>query len=655
MTSLRIRWAGGEATYVPGDTVRIGRDPQSDVLCDNTNVSRQHAEVTYSGAVWKLRDVGSAQGTWRDGRRVDAVDVRGTVQVTLGKEGRGEVLTLDAAAADVAGFVQPTEIPGLAGVEPTRIVGAAGAGGSADGTVIVGAGAAAHRPGGPLRADAVVGDTVVTGDVLNVECAGRSYSFSPGRDITIGRGDDCDVVSSNPTVSRLHSRLVHDGSGWMLRDAGSSGGTFVDGRRVSEQRVSGSVAVWLGDPATGERLVLVASGPNAVKSSGSRPWWRAVPVLIGAAIIGAVVLGFLVMQLVGGGNGTPMNVDQLGRATVRLVSGDRVGSGTIIDAERGLILTNAHVVAPDAPGSAVRDTAFDFELDSTPRQVQVDIAPALGKAAEPRYIAEIVVVDGYADLAVLRITKTIGGQIIEPGSGDLEGLESVSIGDSSTVSVGDRIRVFGYPTAAQTSSVTLTEGSVSSLVQDERMRSSRAMLNISAAISPGNSGGLAVDESGDLIGVPSLIRDDTVPSMRPSQYAVALIEAARTGEPYVSPWYRTLTTEEITDIGIVDPGRGVGAEFECATGQLQSVDRGGVGVAFDFEGFGVDEHQDLLVVVYSGDTEIGVWTSDSEYPLRWKAESGCVTITVPVDSDAPIDPATLNVLIGLGPTYDTTP
>jgi pSer/pThr/pTyr-binding forkhead associated (FHA) protein len=654
MTTLRIRWAGGEATYTAGDTVRIGRDPHSDVLCDNTNVSRQHAEVVFSGSVWKLRDVGSAQGTWRDGRRVDAVDIRGTVQVSLGKEGRGEVLSLEAAAADSGNWVQPTEVPGMAPIEPTRIVGAGSAGGVAEGTVIVGAGSPAHRPGGPLRADAVVGATVVTGDVLNLECAGRSYSFTPGRDIRIGRDDDCDVVSSNPTVSRLHARLTHDGSGWTLRDDGSSGGTYVDGKRVTEQRVSGSLAAWLGDPSTGERLVLVASGPNAVATKRSRPLWKSVPILVVAGLLGAIVLGFVATQLVGRDGGS-RSVDELGRATVRLVSGDRVGSGTIIDAEQGLILTNAHVVAPDAPGSAVRDVAFDFELDPTPRVVEVQIAPALGKAAEPRYIAEVVVVDGYADLAVLKITKSIAGQLIEPGSGDLDGLVEVSIGDSSSVSVGDRIRVFGYPAAAQTSSVTLTEGSVSSPVQDERMRSSRAMLNISAGISPGNSGGLAVDEDGDLIGIPSLIRDDTVPSMRPSEFAVALLDAARSGEAYVSPWHRNLTTEEISNVRIVNPGGDVGAEFECATGQLESVDRGGVGVSFNFEGFTVDAHQDMLFVVRSGDSEIGSWSLNLDYPVRWETEEGCATVTVPVESDNPIDVSTLEVLIGLGPKYDTTP
>jgi len=655
MTDLRIRWAGGEITASPGTTVRIGREPSADIHPDNPNVSRQHAEVVHSGGGWVLRDVGSAQGTWRNGQRVDSVEVRGTVQVTLGTEGRGEVITLEAAAAP--GAVAPTELPGYGGgVQPTVVVGDAPAsapragGGPAD-TVVVGAGAGAggaNRPGGALRADAVAGATVVTGDTLNLECAGRSYSFAPGRDVTIGRDDSCDVVSTNPTVSRVHARLTHDGSGWTLVDSGSSGGTFVDGRKVDEHKISGSVAAWLGDTATGERVVMVASGPTATSRSRSS---RTAILIVAACVAVVAVVGVLFVML-SGDDSAPSN-DTMGRATVRLIAGDVVGSGTIIDAEEGLILTNAHVVDRGAPGTAIRQVRFDFELDSSPREIEVDVAPALGKTAEPRFIAEVEAVDGYLDLAVIRITKTIGGQLIEPEAGDLDDLVEVDVGNSDDVSPGDQIKVFGYPTAAQTASVTLTEGSVSGLVQDDRLGSNRAMMNITAAVSPGNSGGLAVDSDGKLIGIPSIIRDDTVPSMRPSSFAEDLIDAVREGEDYVSPWFRPLTDEQISDLRLVQPGAQTGIEFDCGGNPLQAVEGSAIGLAFEYEGFTAGEHQDMFVLLMNGDTTVGLRTLNIDYPVSWAAEDGCATITVPIDVEAPIDPAALTVLVGIGPDYDT--
>jgi pSer/pThr/pTyr-binding forkhead associated (FHA) protein len=656
MDTLRIRWNGGESTFEPGTTVRVGRDAGSQIQSNNTNVSRRHVEVTHTPSGWVLRDVGSAQGTWRDGRQIDTVDVRGTIQVTLGREGRGEVLTLEAAAAPPR-FAEATELPGQSPVTgPTQIVGmpppaaASAAGIAGAGTVVVGA-ATPNRPGGALRADAIAGATVVTGNTLSVECAGQSYTFNPGQDVSIGRDAQCDVVSNNPTVSRRHARITYDGSEWILRDEGSASGTFVGRERITERKLAGSVAAWLGDETTGERLVMVASGTNPDKpkrKSGVMP----IVVGVGAVIALIALVGFLVTR--GGDDPGPDN-NQLARATVFLIAGDFVGSGTIIDAKEGLILTNAHVAEPDAPGAAVRQVKFDDELPPAPKEIVVWVAPGLDQAAEPGFKAKVVAVDGYLDLAVLKITESAGGQLVEPGSPALAKLEEVKIGDSSKVKSGDALRVFGYPVAAESSAVTLTEGVVSSPVKDERIGSNAAMLNITAAISGGNSGGLAANSAGELVGIPSIIRDEKVPSMRPSAFALPLINAARKGEDYESSLYHPLTSEKIADQQLVAPGNAAGISFDCTTGAFAGTDAGGVGLMFNYEGFKAGEHQDLLAVALSGDNEIGSVSLNPDYPLKWASDSGCATVTIPIDVTKITDPtATITFKVGLGPTYKTT-
>lgn len=656
MDELHIRWTGGSAEFQPGTTVRIGRDPGADIQPQNTNVSRQHAEVSHGLSGWVLRDVGSAQGTWRDGRQVESVDVRGTVRVTLGREGRGEVITLEAAAVPRGGPAA-TEIAGVGGAGGhTQVVDRPGSGEPAtgDGTVVVGQ--PPHRPGGALQAKAVAGATVVTGDSLNLECAGQSFSFLPGRPVTIGRDQSCDVVSSNPTVSRQHATLFHDGTGWVLRDDGSSGGTYVGGKRIGEHRLAGSTAVWLGDANTGERLVVVASGTStAGKPSSGRRW----PLLLGvgvAVLALIVVAGLLVGRTLGGGSAR--SDDDLGRATVRLAAGDLSGTGTVVDADQGLILTNAHVVAPDAVGTGVRDALLERQLLRSADDVLVLVAPALGQAAEPAYVAEVVAVDAYLDLAVIQITETIGGRFIRPGSDDLASLVDVPIGDSSQMRSGDEIRVFGYPSAAQTPSVTVTEGIVSGPVTDRRMGENEAMLNITANISPGNSGGLAVNDEGELIGIPTLIRDDAVPSMRPSRFAIDLIEAARSGEEYESQYITPLTSEEVSNVGLVAPDVREGIVFDCETGahDVSNAARfGAVGVAFDFEGFESGRHQDMIVLVYAdngGQVDlIGLTELHSSYPVRWE-ESGCATITIPIDTTDVGDGTIIRYAVGLGPNYE---
>jgi hypothetical protein len=54
-----------------------------------------------------------------------------------------------------------------------------------------------------------------------------------GVPVTIGRGEDADVVIPDPAVSRLHAEIRPDGDGYIILDRGSSNGTFVNGVAIS--------------------------------------------------------------------------------------------------------------------------------------------------------------------------------------------------------------------------------------------------------------------------------------------------------------------------------------------------------------------------------------------------------------------------------------
>lgn len=74
--------------------------------------------------------------------------------------------------------------------------------------------------------------------------------FRPGRELllsraetTVGRAESCDLgLFGDPTVERLHARIVQQGDRYYLVDAGSTAGTFVNG-----QRVQGSTPLRSGD------------------------------------------------------------------------------------------------------------------------------------------------------------------------------------------------------------------------------------------------------------------------------------------------------------------------------------------------------------------------------------------------------------------------
>src|SRR6266511_5950946 len=60
------------------------------------------------------------------------------------------------------------------------------------------------------------------------------YTLAP--DIcTIGRSPSCPIIVPRTTVSRLHARIERAGPRYVLRDAGSANGTFVNNRRIYDQ------------------------------------------------------------------------------------------------------------------------------------------------------------------------------------------------------------------------------------------------------------------------------------------------------------------------------------------------------------------------------------------------------------------------------------
>ena len=54
--------------------------------------------------------------------------------------------------------------------------------------------------------------------------------------LTIGRGEECDVVLPDRQVRRYHLRIVHDEMGFAVEDLGSTNGTYVNGAPVRGSR-----------------------------------------------------------------------------------------------------------------------------------------------------------------------------------------------------------------------------------------------------------------------------------------------------------------------------------------------------------------------------------------------------------------------------------
>jgi serine protease Do len=246
-----------------------------------------------------------------------------------------------------------------------------------------------------------------------------------------------------------------------------------------------------------------------------------------------------------------ITIPDLARATVQILALVRVGndfqaiwsgSGSIIDS-RGLVLTNAHVV----------DDRFDEYTD-----IGIAMIERTDQAPDLSYLASIVTVDYDLDLAVIQIRSDLDG---DPVSLDLP---TVALGNSDQVELGGTLRILGYPgIGGQT--ITFTEGAISGFTT-ERGIDGRAWIKTDATIAGGNSGGMAVDSQGRLIGIPTRVssgdargdivdcravvdtnRDGVIDSqdtcvplggfingLRPVNLAMPLIEAALAGQQYIS-------------------------------------------------------------------------------------------------------------------------
>jgi serine protease Do/serine protease DegQ len=140
------------------------------------------------------------------------------------------------------------------------------------------------------------------------------------------------------------------------------------------------------------------------------------------------------------------------------------GSGVIVDAENGYILTNHHVV----------DQADQIQISTIDGEV---------------FDAEIVGSDAATDIAVIKV--------------DASGLTDMPIGDSERVRVGDFVLAIGNPFGL---GHTVTSGIVSALGRSGISRDGyEDFIQTDASINPGNSGGALVNLRGELVGINSAI------------------------------------------------------------------------------------------------------------------------------------------------------
>src|SRR5881275_1433018 len=139
------------------------------------------------------------------------------------------------------------------------------------------------------------------------------------------------------------------------------------------------------------------------------------------------------------------------------------GSGVIVDAQNGYILTNGHVV----------DNATKIEVTTKDNR---------------RFTGKLVGRDTETDIALLQIPS--------------QNLVAVPVGDSDRLQVGDFVLAVGNPFGL---GQTVTSGIVSALGRSPGIEGYEDFIQTDASINPGNSGGPLVDLQGRIVGINTAI------------------------------------------------------------------------------------------------------------------------------------------------------
>lgn len=92
----------GARFLLDADVTTVGRHPDADIFLDDVTVSRRHADFLRAGSRFEVKDLGSLNGTYFDGNRIDTAPLADGSEVQVGKFR----LTFYASRVDLAHLAQ---------------------------------------------------------------------------------------------------------------------------------------------------------------------------------------------------------------------------------------------------------------------------------------------------------------------------------------------------------------------------------------------------------------------------------------------------------------------------------------------------------------------------------------------------------------------
>jgi Do/DeqQ family serine protease len=240
-------------------------------------------------------------------------------------------------------------------------------------------------------------------------------------------------------------------------------------RRFASSKVSSGMKRVLSALVVSGGIALMTGNPDPVLAGAPIPEAGGAPIQTLAPVVSRITQGVVGISVRGRvREDNPLLQDPLFRRFFNMQQPieretQATGSGVIVDASQGYVLTNAHVV----------ENASSIEVTTKDNR---------------RLKAKLVGRDPDTDIAVLQI----------PGGN----LTAVPIGDSDRLQVGDFVLAIGNPFGL---GQTVTSGIVSALGRSPGIEGYEDFIQTDASINPGNSGGPLVDLQGRVVGINTAI------------------------------------------------------------------------------------------------------------------------------------------------------
>ncbi|MCB9507146.1 MAG: FHA domain-containing protein [Myxococcales bacterium] len=318
-SALRSAAAGGTPAAPPAGSsaISLGYAESNDVVLPYPHVSGRHARIYRVGDRYLLEDQGSTNGTWVDDRRIERAWLQPGARFALG----ATVVTFDAELV-------------------ARLARSA--------------------------------TDVSTRPVL---------PFSPGRVIVAGRAADCDLRADAATVSGHHAAftVLADGTGYSVRDLGSTNGTYLNAR---ENRVDAPVTVGADDivflgtyrlpVARVAALVAESAGADQVAPSAAGKRYVVgrssdADVVVDAPVISA---RHAEVTVLGGGR---YRVRDLGSSNGTFVDGVQLRGAIEVGEDARVSLGSVEVLLDSTTGVARRRYRGDIMLQAERLTVEVPV------------------------------------------------------------------------------------------------------------------------------------------------------------------------------------------------------------------------------------------------------------------------------------------